>query len=275
MNIRSWLAGQSTRLKEAGVETARLDVLILLSDELGHDKSWCLAYPEHELQRSQIENLHKKIVQRAQHTPLAYIRGRAEFYGREFAANEHVLVPRPESEAMIELLKQAVGRREPSVVICDIGTGSGCLAITAKLEIPEAKVYATDIDPQCLQTAQTNAANLHAEITFLQGDLLKPLQPITYNLKPTTLLANLPYVPTGYPVNKAAAHEPKFALFSGLDGLGHYRKLFAQTGSLPAKPVLIITESLMEQHQPLTQIAAHAGYELADEQNLAQVFTVR
>jgi release factor glutamine methyltransferase len=269
--IASWLEQSIATLQHAGIETARLDALVLLSDELGQDKSWCLAYSEHKLQRSQVNNLNTKVAQRAQHTPLAYVRGHTEFYGREFEVTRQVLVPRPESEAMIELLKQGVGRRASGVVICDIGTGSGCLAITAKLELPESDVYASDVDPLCLQTARANATNLHADITFLQGDLLQP-----YALQQTAdallLLANLPYVPTNYPINQAAAHEPKLALFSGKDGLDEYKQLFAQADTLAQKPLYIITESLLPQHTTLTEIASQAGYKLVAEQNLAQMF---
>ena len=269
--IASWLEQSIATLQHAGIETARLDALVLLSDELGQDKSWCLAYSEHKLQRSQVNNLNTKVAQRAQHTPLAYVRGHTEFYGREFEVTRQVLVPRPESEAMIELLKQAVGRSESGVVICDIGTGSGCLAITAKLELPESDVYASDVDPLCLQTARANATNLHADITFLQGDLLQP-----YALRQTAdgllLLANLPYVPTNYPINQAAAHEPKLALFSGKDGLDEYKQLFAQADTLAQKPLYIITESFLPQHTTLTEIASQAGYKLVAEQNLAQMF---
>ena len=269
--IASWLEQSIATLQHAGIETARLDALVLLSDELGQDKSWCLAYSEHKLQMSQVNFLNTKVAQRAQHTPLAYVRGHTEFYGREFAVTRQVLVPRPESEAMIELLKQAVGRSESGVVICDIGTGSGCLGITAKLELPETDVYASDVDPLCLQTARANATNLHADITFLQGDLLQP-----YALQQTAdallLLANLPYVPTNYPINQAAAHEPKLALFSGKDGLDEYKQLFTQADTLAQKPLYIITESLLPQHTTLIQIAFQAGYKLVAEQNLAQMF---
>lgn len=275
--IASWLEQSIATLQHAGIETARLDALVLLSDELGQDKSWCLAYPEHKLQRSQIESLNKKIVQRSAHIPLAYIRGRAEFYGREFMVNEQVLVPRPESEAMIELLKESVGRRASGVVICDIGTGSGCLAITAKLELHGAQVYGVDIDPACLEIAQANAEKLHADVTFLSGDLLLPfIEARSPKLEARLIiLANLPYVPANYPINIAATHEPRLALFGGGDGLDHYRRFFAQLLSLESKLLCIITEALDTQHQAIAQLAEQAGYTLSDGQNLAQCFRLR
>lgn len=268
MTVSSWLEAAQKQLEAAGIDTARLDALVILCDELGKDKSWIFAYPEHILQGSEIEVLNKKIAQRARHTPLAYIRGHAEFYGRDFLVDQRVLVPRPESEAMIDLLLQS-SSLDSHLSIIDVGTGSGCLAITAKLQLPNTHIIAIDIDTACLNIAQKNATNLHAGIEFLQGDLLSTL-PATHEVQ--TILANLPYVPAAYPVNQAASHEPALALFSGADGLDHYRTLFAQIEQLEHKPTHIITESLLDQHDKLAQIAKDAGYTQVAEQNLAQHF---
>lgn len=276
--IDNWLRQSTVKLQTVGIATARLDVLVLLCDELGRDKAWVLAHPEYVLKGSVVNKLHTKVMQRAQHIPLAYLRGKAEFYGREFVVNEHVLVPRPESEAMIELLKESVGRRSSGVdkemLIVDVGTGSGCLAITAKLELPQTSVIATDIDPACLAVAKKNAQRLRADIEILCGDLLLSLPPI-YHIPSTVVLANLPYIPTAYPINKAAAHEPKLALFSGEDGLDHYRELFVQIVQQQARPHYIITEAMHQQHTALLHIASEAGYILHGTNGLAQAFTRR
>ncbi len=267
-----WLAATEAVFRRFNIETPRLDSLVLLSDELGRDKVWILAHPEFILQGSILENLSTKVAQRAQHIPLAYIRGKTEFYGREFAVNEYVLVPRPESEAMIELLKKTLNL-ESGISIFDIGTGSGALAITAKLEVSTAEVIAIDIDEKCLAVARKNAQNLGADITLLQGDLLQPLQDSRFQILDSIILANLPYVPNDYPVNKAAAHEPCLALFSGADGLDHYRTLFEQLEALAIKPLHVITESLASQHAALTDIAMNNGYFLAKTDGLAQRFS--
>ena len=273
--VSRWLRRAEKTLSNAGIETPRLDVLVLLCDEIGKDKSWILTYPDYEIQGSVLEKLNTKLAQRAAHTPLAYLRGHAEFYGREFAVNEHVLVPRPESEAMIELLKQEAGKRKnEEITVWDVGTGSGCLAITAILELPGSHVFGSDSSEAALAAAKQNAAAHKANATFMQADLLHSdaLSPMPDAL---FLLANLPYVPDDYPINKAAQHEPKLALFSGADGLDHYRRLFAEAAKLAHKPACIITESLMEQHPKLAHIAAAAGYRLAGEHNLAQCFMRR
>ena len=271
MTIQQWLTHTIATLNEAGIETARLDSLVLLSDELGRDKSWVLAHPEHILQRSEIKNLNTKITQRIQHTPLAYLRGRAEFYGREFIINEHVLVPRPESEAMIELLKRNIPKNYDGVIV-DIGTGSGALGITAALEFPTAQVYASDIDPRVLLVARNNATQLHAAITFLSGNLLDAFRHKTSVLQNAILLTNLPYVADGYPINTAATHEPPLAIFGGSDGLMLYRTLCAQLTVLNTKPSVIVTESLCMQHEKIAQLMNTVSYTLRSSDGLAQYF---
>lgn len=271
--IHDWLEDTTSALKQAGIETARLDSLVLLCDEIGHDKSWILAHPERELQESELEILNKNIAQRLQHIPLAYIRGKVEFFGREFMVDEQVLVPRPESEAIIELLKRVAGRGL-RVAIFDIGTGSGVLAITAKLEIPKANVVASDIDESCIQVARKNAHNHEADISFLSGDLLHPLLDAAFKIQDSIFVANLPYVPESYPINYAAAHEPKLALFSGKDGLNHYSEMFTQLKNSQAKPLYIITEALQTQHEALRTIAQNTGYRQLHQNGLAQCFSL-
>lgn len=278
MTISSWLGHARSELETAGITTARLDSLVLLSDELGQDKAWLLSHPEYELQGSEIKNLNKKIVQRAIHTPLAYLRGKAEFYGREFAVNTHTLVPRPETETMIELLKPLIkGTKKPPVLV-DVGTGSGAIAVTAKLEFPAAQVLATDIDPACLRTADVNARTLGAAVTLLEGDLLEPV--IEWQRTATTqhevlLLCNLPYVPDTFHINRAASHEPRRALFGGPDGLDVYRKLFTVAANFSRPPRYILTEALPTQHPELQHIAQTKGYQLERTDDFIQVFALR
>ncbi|PID98807.1 protein-(glutamine-N5) methyltransferase, release factor-specific [Candidatus Saccharibacteria bacterium] len=269
--LSDWLGDTESMLREAGIETARLDALVLLSDELDQDKSWILAHPEYDIQGSVVEKLNKKVAQRTQHTPLAYIRGKVEFYGREFTVNEHVLVPRPESEAMITLLKQLPAPKNQCLLI-DVGTGSGCLAITAKLELPKAEVVALDIDVDCLKLAKQNAAALQATIAFFESNLLSALQAPNTKQQTSVILANLPYVPENYSINAAAKHEPRLALYGGTDGLDLYRKLFTQVQALAAPPAWIITEALRHQHSSLAGIARENGYKLHASDDLAQLF---
>jgi len=279
MPIDAWLKSSVQQLTEAGIDSARLDCLLLLEDATGKDRGWLLAHSEFELSDEQLETLGKQLNRRARHIPLAYIRGRVEFYGRSFAVNKHVLVPRPESEAMIGLLKDLAVNGDASkadkkagLTIIDVGTGSGALAVTAKLEVPAAAVIGTDIDPACLEVARRNAAALHVDCSFMEADLLSP-DVIASAGNNFIILANLPYVPDGYPINRAATHEPKLALFAGIDGLDLYKQLWQQIAGAATKPQAVITEALEDQHHALATIARHYGYLQTAKEGLAQAFT--
>ena len=278
MQTGNWLASATALLETAGIGTARLDSLILLEDELGQDRSYLLAHPEHTLQSAILKRLGGNLKRRAGHEPLAYIRGFSEFYGRRFIVTPDILEPRPESEAMIKLLKELAANYRSLVagrlIIADIGTGSGALAITAKLEVPEAEVFASDIEPKCLAVARKNAKKFQAKITFRQGDLLEPLKLGTkdWRLEITIVLANLPYVPNRYKINRSASLEPKTAIFGGPDGLDVYRRLFGCLAAVHAKPLYVLTESLPSQHQSLSAIAEIAGFKTCQTNGFVQVF---
>lgn len=258
-------------LEDAGISTARLDVLVLLEDSLNRDRAQLLAHPEIELTNEQIGVLNEQIRRRSRHIPLAYIRGKTEFYGREFIVNDYVLEPRPESETMIDTLKNLphIGRS----AIIDIGCGSGALGITARLELQDTSAIAIDIDPNCLDLARLNARKLQANIETFQGNLLEPVMdrlPDNY-----VLLCNLPYVPDNFQINTAATHEPRLAIFGGPDGLDLYRQLFRQLQKLAHKPRYVLTEALPPQHEELTLIADSYGFTLLQSSDFIQVFRPR
>lgn len=264
MSIEEWLRTNINLLDSAGISTARLDCVVMLEDVLGKERSLILAHQDDELNRSQLKKLDLWIKRRLNHEPLAYIRGKTEFYGREFAINKDVLEPRPESETIIDLLKSLDGIKR----IADIGTGSGALAITAKLELPELEVTATDIDKKCLVIAAQNIKKHDVQIELLQGDLLSPVSDTV-----DVIIANLPYVPDDFTLNEAAMNEPKIAIFGGKDGLDLYKKLFKQLSSQQNKPKYLLTESLPIQHSSLEQIAARHGYNQQLNKDFIQLFS--
>lgn len=276
MNCDQWLSHTVDQLNKAHVSTAWLDTLVLLEDATGKNRAWLLAHPEFELSDKQVKKLEKQIDKRTQYEPLAYIRGKTEFYGREFYIDYRVLQPRSESEIMIELLKALhteLSDKDETHMLADIGTGSGALAITAKLEIPQLEVIATDIDQACLMVGRKNARNLQANVNFRQGNLLEPIYDLAHNPSPgLIMLCNLPYVPDAHTINQAAMHEPAQAIFGGVDGLDLYRQLFAQTKNLPMRVQRIFTESLPPQHEALALIAKNVGYAELQEDNFIQVF---
>ncbi len=266
MQAGEWLRIATQFLQSKGILTARLDALILLEDLLNTNRALLLAEPATELSDVQVAVLQKLLARRSHHEPMAYIRGKAEFYGRSFKISSAVLVPRPESEAIIELLK-GITDLPSKPRIADVGTGSGALGITAALELPHASVELLDIDESALQIAQANVALFTLHIVVTASDLLK--QAIKYY---DVLLCNLPYVPDEFAINKAAEHEPPLALFGGKDGLDLYRRLFEQITGLSKKPLYILCESLPEQHSLLADIAMKYGYNLQKTNDFIQQF---
>ncbi len=270
--VNKWIKQATDLLHASQVPSARLDALILLEDTLGKDRAWILAHPEFTIQDSILNGLKEKLERRANHEPLAYIRGKSEFYGREFYVTPATLQPRPETETIISLLKELDLSPNPTIV--DVGTGSGAIAITCKLELPYTSVYATEIQADALKIAQKNATNLIADINFYQGNLLEPLPSSTFDTPTSIILANLPYVPTSHTINKSAMQEPEIAIFGGEDGLDVYRQLLEHIKSLKQKPTYILTESLPFQHKELVSIATQTGYKLITTEDLIQTFAV-
>lgn len=266
MKIADFQKNAERRLRRAGIGSARLDILIMLEDQLRKERGWLLAHPEIELTDIQARRLLRKVERRAKHVPLAYIRGHSEFYGRRFKVNRHVLEPRPESETMITILKSLVSETKPWK-IADVGTGNGAIGITAALELPDATVDLYDISSGALAVAKHNVHLHELRLRARKMNLLRrPLRP--YDI----ILANLPYVPDKWRINEAAMAEPKIAIFGGPDGLDIYRKLFQQLQRFTWKPKFVLTESLPPQHVNLMKIAADAGFKLHRSDDFIQVF---
>jgi release factor glutamine methyltransferase len=257
-------------LKTAGIGTARLDALVLLEDNAELDRVHILAHPELELAQDKLKNYQHQIARRAKQEPLAYIRKRSEFYGRDFYIDQRVLEPRPESEAMIEELDSLLKQNESKdKVVIDIGTGSGALIISAKLSHPEIKAYATDISNDCINVAEANCQSHKVDIHLYAGDLLSPL-PKSVLQKDFYALANLPYVPDTWQINAPAMREPSIAIFGGKDGLRLYEKLFHQLKDTNC--CFLLCESMPPQHIQLSELAAGFGYELIKTNDFIQLF---
>jgi release factor glutamine methyltransferase len=269
--MSSYNLGQVTaeligQLVAAQVPSARLDVLILLEDVLEKDRSWILAHPEAGLSNYQVNKLNKQVLRRKTHIPLSYIRGFSEFYGRKFKVNRHTLTPRPESEKMIDLLLKLSLPHKP--IIADVGTGSGCLGITAALQISKSKVDLYDIDSGALAVARHNVHMHELHLKLHKRDLLaRPAD--LYDV----VLANLPYIPEDFEINRAAKHEPRLALDGGRDGLSLYRRLFHQISGYTWKPEYILTESMPAQHKSLRLVAESSDFKLIKGADYIQIFS--
>jgi release factor glutamine methyltransferase len=270
VTVGKFLAWSTTLLAESDIPTARLDSLILLEDTLGINRARLLAHLELELSDVQKEKLEELIKQRQQHTPLAYLRGKAEFYGRTFVVTRETLVPRPETEDMITLLKsvyQGGGR----ISIADVGTGTGCLGITAALELSNSTIDLYDIDAAALLVAKHNAQLYNMPARYYEEDLLSEARRREYDV----ILANLPYVSDEYTINQSAKFEPKLALFSGLDGLDDYRIFWSQLGNFETKPRHVITESEpATQHRALVALASKIGFKIQRTRGFIQLFSL-
>jgi len=268
MTIKNWLQNSTDVLKTSHIESAQLDSEILLADLLERDRSWILAHPEHEINRAQLSALEEKIKRRTNHEPMAYIRGKQEFYGRDFIANQDTLTPRPETETLIELALEIL-KNHTIVSVADIGTGSGCIIISLQLESESKAVFTGyDISEEALIVAKQNATVLQSSALFEKADIKELAEQKWQSAE--LIVANLPYVPDEYVINKAATHEPKIALFSGADGLDLYRVLFSRLSSVN---MIVLTESLAMQHKDLEEIARMRGYKLIKSNDLIQVFS--
>lgn len=219
MTIGAWLSEATKELVDAGIDTARLDAEIILAHTIKHPRTYLHAHPDKQLDQRAEEIANARLDLRLDDVPIAYIIGHKEFYGRRFYVSPAVLVPRPESEQVIELLTHVLPATSPLLHdnpkrLVDIGTGSGILGITAKLEYPELDVTLLDISKAALNVAKRNARSLDATVTAMESDLLD-----SYPYVPDIILANLPYVDRAWQRSPETAHEPGLALFAEQHGL--------------------------------------------------------
>lgn len=229
--VRDFLTMSSAALQDAGIATARLDSELLLSAYLGLPREWLLAHDDAEIAEPQWNRLCQLLYQRAQRYPLAYLIGIKEFYGRDFVVDERVLIPRPESEQIIEALNQLISQHTDIHRLIDVGTGSGCLAITAQLEHPDLDVHACDNSPAALTVARRNAERLITppakEVHFYLSNWLDQIpDDLTFDV----VIANLPYVDPVWPdLSPELAYEPSSALYDeGPEALGSIKRLLTQ-----------------------------------------------
>ncbi|MFR1756173.1 MAG: peptide chain release factor N(5)-glutamine methyltransferase [Thomasclavelia spiroformis] len=183
--------------------------------------------------------------------PIQYIKGVETFFGRDFKVNENVLIPRYETEELVENILYRIDdyfSGYKNITLCDVGTGSGAIAISLALEEPKLKVYATDISDLALTVAKENANNLKADVEFLAGDMLQPL--IEKNLKVDIFVSNPPYIPQEQEIEAVVKdNEPHVALFGGNDGLHFYRKIFEGVNELLNERALLAFEMGFDQRE--------------------------
>lgn len=222
----------SNRFKEADIESANLDAQVLLAHLLGQERSWLFAHHELSLTPEQAERFTQLIMRRLRQEPVAYLVGRKEFYGIDLRVDHRVLIPRPETELLVDEVIQAVeAQGERSVSLADVGTGSGAIALAVAANCRNACIFAIDLSPDALAVAGLNIERLddRDQITLLQGDLLAPL-PCSVDI----IVANLPYIANSAYLTLESTvrdYEPQLALESGDEGLDAIRRLLQQVPS--------------------------------------------
>lgn len=252
--IRIWLRDAAEEFASAGIASALLDAEIILAHTLRKSRTWLHAHSEDLLDPRVKDIANARAQLRLDRTPIAYIIGHKEFYGRLFKVTPSVLIPRPESEEIITLLKKHLPQDAASLL--DIGTGSGCLGITAKLELPELTVTLADISRHALKVAETNAEALGAVVTIIKSDLLASI-PAPYDV----VLANLPYVDASWERSPETKHEPELALFADDGGLKLIYRLLEQLPAALTPGGIALVEADPEQHAAI--IATAKKYSLS------------
>ncbi|GAB4520574.1 MAG: peptide chain release factor N(5)-glutamine methyltransferase [Anaerolineales bacterium] len=220
-------------------ETARLDAQVLLAHILQVPRTWVLIHPEAHLSAAQSAHLHTALQRLRAGEPLPYVLGEWEFYGRTFHLTPEVLIPRPETEHLVEAALEWLDAHPAARRLADVGTGSGCIAVTLAAERPALQVTALDISAAVLRVARRNACRHAAGVRFIQADLLAPLAPHACDL----ICANLPYIPTATLHGlEVYGKEPTLALDGGPDGLDLIRRLLTQAESRLASEGALLLE---------------------------------
>lgn len=270
--IKDWLAQAMRQLVGAGISSAKLDAEIILTHTLGKPRTYLHAHDDAPLTEREREIADARLQLRLNRTPLAYIIGHKEFYGHTFKVTPATLIPRPESEAMIELLlcdeQQTQLPLHTARRLVDVGTGSGCLGISAKLALPELSVTLLDISRHALNVAQENADALGATVTCLQSNLLA-----NYPFTAHYILANLPYVDRRWERSPETNYEPDLALFADRDGLALIDRLITQAPDHLAPGGHLLLEADPRQHDTMIATAKASGLMLAARKGFILDFT--
>jgi release factor glutamine methyltransferase len=258
-------------LERQGIEAPRLEVELLVAHALGLDRLRLFLDLDRPVNEAELARARELLMRRARGEPSAYLVGRREFYGRSFRVGPAVLVPRPETELLIDLARETAGERR-GLALADFGTGSGCIAITLALELQGARVFASDVSAAALELARANAGLLEASVTFLEGDGLAPLAQVA----PFDLcVSNPPYVDPADARSLAPAvraFEPSLALFAPAGDPDHWvRRLCHEAPALLAPGGTLLVELGYDQGERALRLASAAGLRARLTKDLAGV----
>ena len=261
-DVRSALKEGLARLRAAEVPSSTLAAELLVMHVLGRDRAWIYAHPEYSLTPSEIESYFALVERRAAGKPTQYLTGRQEFWGLDFEVTPAVLIPRPETEHLVEVALERMGEERgikinmrtgtpnPILRIADVGTGSGCIAVALARELPHANLFATDVSVEALTVAQRNATRhgVADRIEFIRTDLLGALldrQRANETELFDLVVSNPPYVAKNEAdrlPREVRDHEPTEALFGGPTGIEMYERLIGQAAELLAARGILVLE---------------------------------
>jgi release factor glutamine methyltransferase len=251
--LKNCLAEEIAKLKKNKIKFPHLEAEVLLSCILKKPREYIFAHPEYELNKKQVTSYKLQVTRRLQGVPIAYLTGEKEFYALKFFVNKNVLIPRPETEMMVDAALALI-KKDTAATIIDVGTGSGCVIITLAKRLADFRFwnldfgfYAIDVSDKALVVAIKNAKfhNVSKQIHFIKNNLLDSIpRSKIRNLKSKILItANLPYLtPAQIKKSPSIKFEPRLALAAGPDGLRYYRHLFRQIRQAKMKNVTILCE---------------------------------
>ena len=243
--------------EKRGVDSPRLDAEVLMASALSVERVMLYARYDQPLLPAELEQIRGLVKRRANGEPVAYILGEREFYSLPLEVTNHVLIPRPDTETLVEVaLERLAAHKDPRIL--DVGTGSGAIALALKKERADALVTASDVSPEALGVARKNAARLGLELRLVESDLLERIDG-PYEL----VAANLPYIPSGQLpslMREVRNHEPALALDGGPDGLVLIRRLIADLPRVMAPGGVVALEAGHDQLEAVAALLTAAGF---------------
>lgn len=252
-----YLKGRES-FEKNGFECPGIETRAILARSLDADPLELYAHPQRRVGPERTEAFEKLLHRRLAGEPLAYVTGEREFYSRPFVVTPDVLIPRPETETLVELAIGTAGRMKNPRVL-DLGTGSGCLAVTVSLETRGCKVFASDISAAALSVAEKNARTHGAGVRFINSDLLGCFAKSSFNM----IISNPPYVSEAEYVQiseEIRSHEPPTALLGGEDGLAYIRKIAAGAGGALREGGFLLLEIGAGQAENVESIVRESGF---------------
>lgn len=258
MKIAELLTKGSKVLQSSGVENTRMEAQMILTKITGKSKEWFMIHFEETVSWEDCKKFQDLIEKRAKGEPLQYLLGETYFMGLPFFVNENVLIPRADTEILVESVIQRIGR-EKKVMLLDMCTGSGCIAVSLKKYLKNAEVFAADISEKALETAKRNALENQVEVKFIHSDCFEKIPEIKFDI----IVSNPPYLTESEmgALQKEVTYEPALALDGGKDGLDFYRKLSCEAKKYLAENGILAFEIGYRQATEVSVLLKEYGYQ--------------